>query len=37
MQQEFYTLPLMKKDQYIYHAMGAPNVFGTFDTDKMVG
>ena len=35
-QQEFYTLPLMKEDQYIYHAMGSPNVFGTFDTENMV-
>jgi sucrose-6-phosphate hydrolase SacC (GH32 family) len=33
---EFYTLPGMKTDQYIYHAMGAKNVFGTFDTKNML-
>ena len=32
---EFFTLPGMKKDQYVYHAMGSANAFGTFDTDTM--
>jgi hypothetical protein len=26
----------MKPNQYIYHAMGAPNVFGTFDTKNVI-
>ena len=33
---EFFTLPDMKKNVYVYHAMGAKNSIGTFDEHKML-
>lgn len=33
---EFFKLQGMAKNQYVYHEMGSPNAFGSFDTASMI-